>query len=353
MQFITCRAFPAAILGWIILSWLSDGTAALPAWMAQLGGRAGLDEVATMRVAIGVMGSLALMALMLGSRPRLGPAIGRIIGGAISFAAIASLSAAIAVPLRDGVAAPPVAPGAWTLAAGFLVYLLADRAGARASSRMAADAAAGRAPRMHSPAWTAMLFLVSLVTAFATASRVDIMRSVVGTASTLAPGTYVELDYTTWAGRTIPDTGLARIAPILTALTLEGRSAVVLYDPRCGSCHTLFKEYFATPQADEKVIAVRVPPNPDAVLLPSDQPEDVDCPHCTVLDFPAGKAYLVGRPTLLVVQDGRVSCATEKDFAGCLGREPVKSAAPDAEGIDDAADADMDSAEAGDASGGA
>jgi hypothetical protein len=328
MQFITCRFFPAATLGWIILSWLSDGTAALPAWMAQLGGRAGLDEVATMRVAIGVMGSLALMALALGSRASAGPAIGRTIGGAVSFAAIASLSAAIAVPLRDGVPAPPLSPGIWALAAGFLVYLLADRAGARAASRRAADAAAGRPAPIHSPAWTAMLFLASMVAAFATASRVDIMRSVTGTASTLAPGAYVELDYTTWAGRTVPDTGLARIAPMLSALTLEGRSAVVLYDPRCGSCHTLFSEYFATPRADEKVIAVRVPPNPDAALLPSDQPQDVDCPHCTFVDFPAGKAYLVGRPTLLVVEDGRVSCATEKDFSGCLGREPVRTASP-------------------------
>jgi hypothetical protein len=326
MQFITCRIFPAAILGWIVLSWLSDGTSALPAWMAQLGGRAGLDNVGTMRVAIGIMGTLALGALLLGSRPRLGPAIGRVIGGVIAFAAIASLSAAIAVPLRDGAAAPPLAPGVWALVAGFAVYLLADRAGTRAAARIAAEAAAGRTARMHSPAWTAMLMLASLVAAFATASRVEVVRSVAGEASALAPGTYVELDYTTWAGRTLPDTGLARLNPMLTALTLEGRSAVVLYDPRCGSCHTLFAEYFAQPREGEKVIAVRVPPNPDAKLLPSDQPSEVDCPHCTFIDLPPGKSYLVGRPTLLVVEDGRVTCATEKDFSGCLGREPVRAA---------------------------
>ena len=221
MQSITCRIFPAAILGWIALSWLSDGTSALPAWMAQLGGRAGLDDAGTMRIAIGVMGSLALGALLLGSRPRLGPAIGRVAGGAIAFAAIASLSAAIAVPLRDGAAAPPLGPGAWALVAGFAVYLFADRAGARAATRIAADTSAGRAPRAHSPAWTAMLIIASLVAAFATASRVEIVRSVAGKASALAPGTYVELDYTTWAGRTIPDTGLARLNPMLTALTLE------------------------------------------------------------------------------------------------------------------------------------
>lgn len=326
MQFITCRVFPAAILGWIVLSWLSDGTSALPAWMSQIGGRLGLDDVGTMRVTIGAMGSLALMALLLGSRPRLGPAIGRVIGGAIAFAAIASLSAAIAVPLRDGVAAPPLAPGVWALAAGFSVYLLADRAGVRAAARLAADATAGRAPRVHSPAWTAMLMLASLVAGFATSSRVEVLRSVAGKASALAPGTYVELDYTTWAGRTIPDTGLARLNPMLTALTLEGRSAVVLYDPRCGTCHTLFNEYFSEPREGEKVIAVRVPANPDADLLPSDQPDEVDCPHCTFIDLPEGKSYLVGRPTLLVVEEGRVTCATEKDFSGCLGREPVRAA---------------------------
>ncbi|MBU3728311.1 MAG: hypothetical protein FGM37_03560 [Phycisphaerales bacterium] len=340
MQLLTCRLLPAAILGWIALSWLSSGTSALPSWMAQLGGRAGLDDVATMRIALGAMGSLALMALLLGSRPRLGPAIGRVAGGAIAFAAIASLSAAIAVPLRDGVAAPPLAPGAWALVAGFLVYGLADRAGARAAARMAADSAAGRPPRMRSPAWTAMIVIASLVAAFAAASRVDVARSVVGKPSALAPGTYVEMNYTTWPGRTIPDTGLARLNPMLTALTLEGRSAVVLYDPRCGSCHTLFSEYFSQAREGERVIAVRVPPNPDAKLLPSDQPEEVDCPHCTFLDLPPGKSYLVARPTLLVVEDGRVTCATEKDFSGCLGREPVRTApaepaegsAPDGQG---------------------
>lgn len=326
MQFITCRVFPAAILGWIVLSWLSDGTSALPAWMAQLGGRVGLDDVGTIRVAIGAMGSLALMALLLGSRPRLGPAIGRVVGGVISFSAIASLSAAIAVPLRDGIAAPPLAPGVWALAAGFAVYLLADRAGARAAARLAADATAGRAPRVHSPAWTAMLMLASLVAGLATSSRVEVVRSVAGKASAVAPGTYVELDYTAWAGRTIPDTGLARLNPMLSALTLEGRSAVVLYDPRCGTCHTLFNEYFSEPREGEKVIAVRVPPNPDADLLPSDRPDEVDCPHCTFIDLPEGKSYLVGRPTLLVVEEGRVTCATEKDFSGCLGREPVRAA---------------------------
>jgi hypothetical protein len=330
MHFLSCRVLPAAILGWIMLSWLSDGTAALPAWMARLGARAGLDDVAVMRIAIGAMGSFALMALLLGSRRRLGPAIGRVIGGAVAFAAIASLSSAIAAPIRDGVQPPPLSPGAWTLAAGFLVYLLADRAGGRAASRAASDAAAGRSPRAHSPAWTAMLVIASLVAAFAAASRVDIVRSVVGKASALAPGTFVELDYTTWPGRTMPDTPLARLAPALTALTLEGRSAVVLYDPRCGTCHTLFREYFATPRADEKVIAVRVPPDPDAKLLPSDQPADVECPQCTFVDLPPGKAYLVARPTLLVVEEGRVKCATEKDFGSCLGREAVPAAPPHA-----------------------
>lgn len=329
MQFLTCRLLPAAVLGWIILSWLSDGTSALPAWMAQIGARAELDAVATMRIAIGAMGTLAIAALLLGSRPRLGPAIGRAAGGAIAFSAIASLSAAIAVPIRDGVAAPPLAPGMWALAAGFVVYLLADRAGARSAARIAADTAAGRAPRAHSPAWTAILALSSLVAAFAVASRVDVVRSATAAAVRM-PGSYVELDYTSWPGRTLPDTGLARLAPVLTALTLEGRSAVVLYDPRCGTCHTLFNEYFSQRHGEEKVIAVRVPPDPDAKLLPSDQPTEVDCPHCTFVDLPAGKAYLVGRPTLLVVEDGRVKCATEKDFSGCLGREPVRTPAPDA-----------------------
>jgi hypothetical protein len=326
MQFLACRILPASILGWIALSWLSDGTSALPGWMANIGTRAGLDDSATMRIALGAMGSLALVALLLGSRPRLGPAIARAVGGALAFAAIASLSAAIAVPLRDGVAAPPLAPGIWALAAGFAIYLLADRAASRAAARRASDAAAGRSPRSYSAAWTAILILSSLVASFAAASRVDVVRSVTGQPMVRAPGTYVELNYTTWPGRTIPDTGLARIVPMLTALTLEGRSAVVLYDPRCGSCHQLFEEFFAQPHGDEKVIAVRVPPDPDAQLLPSDQPDEVECPHCTFIDFPPGKAYLVARPTLLVVEDGRVTCATEKDFASCLGR--VRPPAP-------------------------
>lgn len=338
MQFLTCRLLPAAVLGWIALSWLEGGTASVPQWMANIGSRASLDDIGTMRVALGAIGSLAFLSLLLGSRPRLGPALARAIGGVIAFCAIASLSGAIAVPIRDGAPAPPLAPAMWALGAGFVLFLLGDRAAARQAARRAADAAAGVTRRPPSPAWTAILVVTACVAAFALASRASVTRSVAGTPGTAptqrAPGTFVEFDYTAWAGKTIPDTGLARHAPMLTALTLEGRTAVVFYDPRCGSCHALFRDYFAVPHGDEKVVAVEVPPDPDAQLLPSDQPEQVECAGCTHLEFPAGMAYLIAKPTLMLVQDGRVTCATERDFAGCLGRAPDARQVPGAQGHD-------------------
>lgn len=332
MQFLTCRILPAAVLGWIALTWLEGGTGALPQWMANVGARASLDDVGAMRVALGALGTLAFLALLLGSRPRTGPALARVIGGAVAFCAVASLSGAIAAPIRDGAPSPPLAPGMWALAAGFMLFLLGDRASARQSARRAADAAAGVSRKAPSPAWTAILVITAAVASFALASRANVIRSVAGSPGASpaqrAPGTFAEFDYTAWAGKTIPDTGLARHAPMLTALCLEGRTAVVFYDPRCGTCHALFRDFFAVPHGDEKVVAVKVPPDPDAQLLPSDQPEQVECAGCTHLEFPSGMAYLIAKPTLMLVQDGRVVCATERDFAGCLGRAADARSAP-------------------------
>lgn len=343
MQIITCRLLPAAVLGWVALSWLEGGTASLPRWLANLGARASLDDTGSMRLALGAIGALAFLSLLLGSRPRVGPTLARITGGVLAFCAVASLSGAIAVPIRDGAPAPPLAPGLWALGAGFALFLLGDRAAARQAARRKADDAAGIVRRSPSPAWTAILAITATVASFALASRANVIRSVAGVpgsaAGQRAPGTFVEFDYTVWAGKTIPDTGLARHAPMLTALTLEGRTAVVFYDPRCGSCHALFRDFFAVPHGDEKVVAVKVPPDPDAQLLPSDQPEQVECAGCTHLEFPAGVAYLIAKPTLMVVQDGRVVCATERDFAGCLGRAPESTLAPAADGHDHGAGA--------------
>ena len=137
----------------------------------------------------------------------------------------------------------------------------------------------------------------------------------------------VLLDYVQWQGRTLPDTGLSRLLPILTALTLEGRCIIILYNPECSHCRELFEKYFTVARTDVKVIAIEIPPAPGTTALIGDDLGPVPCEGCQRLKLPEGKLYILKPPTVLVVEEGRVTCATDSDWKTCLG-EPTVAPTP-------------------------
>lgn len=276
------------------------GLAAAPAWVEGLAARWGAAPDAGVRALIALQLGMALLGAIVGRWSR-GIAMAAL--GFLSFAAIAELSALV------GRGAAPIAfaaPAAVLAVAGAMLP---------AVMRSGVPSLAGRG----SAAWRAMAAIAVATAATAVAARVPLGEAIPATAAKgddgrAFRGEVVEFTFENWAGRTLPDTGLPRHLPALTALTIEGRSVIVLYSPRCGSCHGLFRERFSATELPFRVVAVTVPPEPSALLLPSDQPDRVECPTCIDLALPTGPLWLVQPPVVVAVEDGVVrGVATRPD----------------------------------------
>lgn len=123
-------------------------------------------------------------------------------------------------------------------------------------------------------------------------------------------GEAVDLMINRWEGRRLEEVGLFEHLPALKPLVGKGITYLIFYNPRCGHCHQLFEEHFAH-HVDAKVIAIKIPVTERDDLLPTDQPEDIDCPECTRLTLPAGVLWVITPPTVIRVEDGVVRCASE------------------------------------------
>jgi hypothetical protein len=290
---------PLLLLVLIVLE-IRAGVASLPLWMEGLGGRLGWSDEALVRAVVGVQVALGLATLLVArwSRP-LAVSTLTLLG----FAAIAELSALLG---RDEEAWRFAAPAAVLAVVGAALPALLRAAPPRVSAG-------------GSAAWRTLGLLAIATGAFAVAARIPVAPLPAEELPSFS-GEVVELGPETWTGQTIPATGLASHVPALTALTLEGRTAVVLYNPRCGSCHDLFDEWFAE-GAPFRVVAVKVPPEAGALLLESDLPADVACPGCERVELRTGPLWLIQPPVVAAVEDGVVTCVAMRpeEVESCLG----------------------------------
>jgi hypothetical protein len=283
-----CRGAVPLLLLLLTLLLAVGGLAAAPAWIEGLAIRLGAEPQSALRALIAAQISLALLAAIMGRWSR-GIALASL--ALLAFAAIAELSALAAA---GGEPLAFAAPGAVLAIAGALLPAVLR---ARVSS------GTGR----RSGAWPAIAIVTIATAAVAIAARLPLSAPAEAEPPRRFAGEVVEFAFEDWPGRSLPDTGLPRHLPQLTPLTLEGRSVIVLYSPRCGSCHDLFRDWFATRDLPFRVIAVVVPPQPSATLLPSDQPERVDCPSCIDLSLPSGPLWLLQPPVVVAVKDGVVT----------------------------------------------
>lgn len=305
VSFFSARVGVPAILIALVAIESRSGIASLPFWIEGLSTRLEAAPETALRALIGIQLAFAAAAILLRRWSR---AISLLAALLLAFAAIAELSALVG----RGVDASRFLPPAVLLAAcGLMLPPLARRI--------------APAPPSGSPAWRIVALIAIGTTSVATAARVPIAPAMPTLGS--FSGEVIELAVEDWVGKTIPETGLGLRVPRLTALTVEGRSAVVLYNPHCGSCHEFFETWFAEPRPF-RVIALEVPPEAGAVVLESDQPDDIDCASCERLSLPAGPLWLVKPPVMFLVEDGRVQCvAWESDqVAACLG--PWESPSP-------------------------
>lgn len=296
--------------------WIAGGAARLPTWLDTAGQRLGLDEMRTTQVVIGFLIASAATLAFAGVRSRAALTIARALLVVFAFTAVATIASEFARPSAGSL----LAALAWPVAAAASALILH-----RMSDRVSRNAPVPfRSPGLM------MVALIGVWTAsLAVASRLPIEESGRPPAKSGPTEDTIVLDPVSWQGRTLPDTPLSRILPVLTPLTLEGDSVIVLYNPSCGHCRELFEKHFAAADPTRRVIAVEVPPPPGILPVAGDGLGPVPCENCERLELPAGKTYLLKPPTIAVLREGRVICATDNDHDTCLAQLAATKAPAD------------------------
>jgi hypothetical protein len=294
-------AAPAALAACAVIEFLVGGNA-LPQWTANLAAKTGIGTDGMLRGLIAAQAIGAAFALIF---PRLRSAIAWLAFTAFAFSGLAELSALVNAP-GDRMLPPTtwIAPFV-ALAVGIAgVFVLAKAPPTPPN------------PRRPLGAWQVFVALFVAAGAIGVAGRATLAPRTAGPATMSGSIETVMLNIEEWVGRTVPETGLGKHLPLLTAATLEGTKWIVFYQPSCGRCHEVFRTYFKGPQGND-VIGVVVPHAPDADVLPSDQPSDVECEQCIRMSLPEGKRWIVTTPTIVRIEGGRVTCVTNNDYDRC------------------------------------
>lgn len=299
------------------LFWLFGGLGWVPRWISSLGERAALTPLQVAQLAIGALAAAALSMLLFGGGRVIGIKFARFALVVYAFCCVATMASNLASTGTNAGLLPLVGP-----AIGLALSLAIYYSSASATGSATDDS---KLPSRKGGSWVAAGALAIWVIAIGIAVRLPLSGAAEAPGGAKS-GESLVLDYITWQGRTLPDTGLSRLLPKLTALTLEGRCIVVLYSPECSHCRELFEQYFAVAQPDRKVIAVEIPPAPGTIALTGDNLGPIPCDGCEHLSLPAGKHYILKPPTVLVTEGGRVVCATDSDWKACLGDPPVSAA---------------------------
>jgi hypothetical protein len=296
--FVTRVGVPVVLLACVAIEW-SQGGNSLPTWTANLATKTGIGTDRLLRILIALQLAAAPVALL---SARLSRPIAWACGVALAFSGLAELSAIVNAP---GNAAVP--PSTW------IAPLVGLAIGAGIVATLLKHVPASPQPRLG--AWTVLGALALLAVTLATSARLTLEARSAGTIGAGGVET-VMLNPEEWVGMSAAQAGIARHVPQLTPLTMEGTKWVVFYSPTCGRCHEVFRAYFAGPQNGE-VIAVKVPHAPGDTVLPSDQPEEVECQGCEMLSLPEGKRWVITPPTIVKFENGVVTCATSADYTRC------------------------------------
>ena len=299
-------AIPTLLLTCVAIEW-SRGGDSLPNWLANLSVKTGAGSDKALRILIAVELCGALFAFLSSGLSR---RVAWLTGIAFAFSGLAELSAIINAP---GDAAVPasmwIAPiVGLAIGAGTLALLMRPNA--------------APAPRGRISALKVIGAVAIAAFAFGLAGRLDLAPRTNSRFSS-SGAEMVVLNPSEWVGMTMAEAGIARHVPSLTPLTLEGTKWVVFYSPTCGRCHEVFRTYFSGPQ-EGNVIAVLVPHGPGVTVLPSDQPADVECTGCERVSLPDTKQWIITPPTIVKVENGRVTCVTSTDYDRCRTPADVK-----------------------------
>jgi len=301
LDIVTARILTPAWLLFLLGLQITDGTTnALPVWLRNLSVQTGAEVEVVLRVLMSVE-ILFAGTMLLFPRIARGVALATLL--ILCFSAIASISA------------DPGDRGGVLLHAIILIVATLLLIGLRSTHPRPT---LPKPPLVLSAQWRVMGMILVVTIAGAIGARIDIRPTEVPIRPPQAP--VVEFDLTGWLNMPISQIALREYVPMLTARTMTGERIVVFYSGNCSSCHELFAEHWSG-RLEIPVIAVRIPPPPDAPMVPSDQPDSVDCHECEFMQLRPGPLYLVQPPVVFRVSDGVIRCiADSRDPAACLPR---------------------------------
>lgn len=294
-------AAPAVLLACATIEFVAGGNA-LPQWTVNLAAKTGIGTDGMLRGLIAAQSAGAAFALIF---PRLRTPIAWLAFTAISFSGLAELSALVNAP-GDRMLPPTV----------WIAPFVALAVGVAGVAVLAKAPPAPRATSRPMGAWQVFVALFVAAGAIGIAGRATLAPRTSGAAPMAGSVETVMFNIDEWVGHTIPETGLGKHLPLLTAASLEGTKWIVFYQPSCGRCHEVFRTYFKGPQGSD-VIGIVVPHAPDADIIPSDQPSDIECEQCIRMSLPEGKRWIITTPTIVKVEDGRIACVTNNDYDRC------------------------------------
>jgi hypothetical protein len=187
-------------------------------------------------------------------------------------------------------------------------------------TRVPSGANASTPRRGLSPAWTALGAIAIATSTGAVAGRAtDPNRPVEVAPKPAGPKVAnVDFDMHPFVGRRVEETPIGASLPGLAERTRGQTTFVVFYMPNCHACHSLFDQFFSSPRV-EQVFTVEIPPAEGIPQVDTgEEHEPIVCVGCEPLLLPTGPNYLVASPMVVKIEDGVVTCVSDRFKGECL-----------------------------------
>ncbi|MEC7352110.1 MAG: hypothetical protein VYD99_03210 [Planctomycetota bacterium] len=285
------------------------GGNALPTWLSVLAQKNGQDPLSYLKILIMVEFTVATVILLLGTGRRM--VLSQIAMVVVAFVALAECAAAV----RNQTLGP-----VFVAAAFFVVALSLEAVMLRSAPPGTAEPRATRGMGARLAGVVAMLLvglgvLANVEIAPRTFSDGAVARR--GDAQDRVSGRVIEMNPKQWVGRSLRETPIAQFVPDAIE-QLQSDGVLVLYNPRCGTCHDLFEVYFSDEDPGLRIVALEVPPTDRNEVLESEYSGQVNCPSCVFTTLPDGPMWLVGVPYVVRVVDETVTCVSVNEPGDCL-----------------------------------
>lgn len=152
-------------------------------------------------------------------------------------------------------------------------------------------------PLQTTPKWAVTALLVWCVLGIAAG-----LNPTAGSGEPPVPWYKLSANY--WVGHSFMDTPLAADLDVFPSDFGPVEQTWVLYRKTCPACHYLFDEKYSKEITDRIVVAVHIPPGPDAFL--QIEPREVNCPSCEFTELPVGPTYQYETPLEIFIDESGI-----------------------------------------------